>query len=1785
MKMKLKSRTILIMLSIFLQGLVPMLIFGQASEYPYLEFFYNSLGDEETIPEGWNGKILEYWNVSVKPEERQALTGHLDIPAQYHGYDQTGDWLDGPVLVIWDFIGTNISTVTIPDGIKLILRYAFHNCSKLESVVIPNSVDKVGDQAFRGCSLNSVVVSPNNDCFASFSGNPIKKGAYPEGKRAFVADIEVPYPTECIPTSEGLIFSPDNTSFYFAPWMTTKLELPNTVTFIGSKALAGCTKLKTLSVKSITPPSVSEDTFEGANISLIEVPKGCKELYTNDKSWSMFASVIKEVNTALILNQTVARLKSSESLQLTASIENPSSFEGKIVWASSDEAVATVDSNGLIRARAVGKTVIRATYENLSAECEVTVEPTGVTSIELSSTKETLKVKQNILLHASVYPETATDKTVVWSSSNEEIATVDKTGRVYARSLGNVIITAACGGVKATCEIDVIETLPERVSIDWKCDKLEVNNTFQLRASVYPETTTDQTLIWSSSDNAVATVDESGLVTAHSVGTVIITATCGNVSGQHTINVVSVPPSYITLNLTSAELKGIDKVQLNATILPTEASGLPVTWTSSDENIVTVDETGLVTSIKPGNAVVTASCESVKATCNIVVREVTVSSISLNYSNVILKRGETLQLIAEVYPENANDKRVLWSSSDINVVTVEPDGKLTAVGVGEAYLAISCNGVIKFCDVTVIDEDGVRIILNETDISLGASQSFQLKPTSVPELTSSQTFMWSSSNESVATVNETGLVTAVSVGETSITATCGKASATCNVTVKPILATSITLDKETLELTIGKNETLKATVEPENTTDKTIVWSSSDEDIAIVSEEGVVTAVSFGTTTITATYEGKAAICTVTVIYGSAFIEPFIYDGINYSIHKDSGTASVSDNSNLIRENLVIPDYIIYQGQKYQVTEIEDYAFCFKDKRGDISKNLGLTGSLTIGEAIRTIGRFAFCYCSCFTGSLKIPNSVRSIGNNAFNYCTGFTGSLEIPNSVITIGVGAFNDCTGFNGTLTLSNSLTQIGHGAFNNCRGFIGSLIIPKSLTYIATQTFSDCSGLSGTLTIPNTITEIGYNAFQNCSGFTGSLSIPQSVTYVGGYAFSGCSGFSGTLSIPSSITEIGPYTFSGCSGFTGELTIHNTVEHIYDGAFKGCSGLETLYLHPLKIESIDGSAFHDTKFKDIYCDAIEPLNIGSQPFSDWDYEFSILHFPVEGLGAYRNHYRWIKFRNFKPIGELVNNILLDEEEIQVTINQNYRINATLTPQDAVNKLIIWITDAENVATVSEDGVVTAISVGTATITAKCGEVSATCKVTVNPVMATSVVLDKESMELVIGENKTLTATVEPENTTDKTIVWSSSNEEVAAVSEDGVVTAISVGTATITAKCGEVSAICNVTVKPILATSIILNKETLELVIGENETLAAAIDPESTTDKTIAWSSSDENVATVSHDGVVTAVSVGETTITATCGEATATCEVIVKPIVPTSITLNTETLELTIGENEILTATVDPESTTDKTIVWSSSDENVATVSGDGVVTAVSVGETTITATCGEATATCEITVSPCLVESIELDYSKWNGFPGESFTISATVNPYNAIDKTIIWNSSDPEVATVDETGMVIAVKPGSSLITAITSNGLTGSCEVTVLPILVESITLDPNIIQGIIGELFVIKASVLPEDASNPNIYWESGNTNVVTVDQNGNVKINGEGSSRIFAYATDGSNVSGECFILGTSGIESILTECGYHISIYTPSGLLIKKDCTLEDLKNLVPGIYIFKSEKKTVSVMIH
>ena len=168
--------------------------------------------------------------------------------------------------------------------------------------------------------------------------------------------------------------------------------------------------------------------------------------------------------------------------------------------------------------------------------------------------------------------------------------------------------------------------------------------------------------------------------------------------------------------------------------------------------------------------------------------------------------------------------------------------------------------------------------------------------------------------------------------------------------------------------------------------------------------------------------------------------------------------------------------------------------------------------------------------------------------------------------------------------------------------------------------------------------------------------------------------------------------------------------------------------------------------------------------------------------------------------PVVVAVTGITLDRTSVSLTEGQQVTLTATVEPADATDKTVTWTTSNSGVATVDQNGTVTAVAEGTATITAAAGDKSATCAVTVqkNVVAVTGITLDRSSVSLTEGQQVTLTATVEPADATDKTVTWTTSNSGVATVDQNGTVTAVAEGTATITAKAGDKSATCAVTVK---------------------------------------------------------------------------------------------------------------------------------------------------------------------------------------------------------------------------------------------------------------------------------------------------------------------------------------------------------------------------------------------------
>ena len=328
-------------------------------------------------------------------------------------------------------------------------------------------------------------------------------------------------------------------------------------------------------------------------------------------------------------------------------------------------------------------------------------------------------------------------------------------------------------------------------------------------------------------------------------------------------------------------------------------------------------------------------------------------------------------------------------------------------------------------------------------------------------------------------------------------------------------------------------------------------------------------------------------------------------------------------------------------------------------------------------------------------------------------------------------------------------------------------------------------------------------------------------------------------------------------------------------------------------------------------------------------------------------------------------VESVTLDPESATIPVDGKVVITASVLPEDATFRTIAWKSSDPAVAAVY-NGTVLGVAEGTATITATVGDQAATCSVSVTEkiVLVTSVTLDKTELTLEVGFSETLTATIFPEDATDKTVTWSSTNNSVASVT-GGVVTARKEGVTTIKATAGGITATCTVTVPHVYVPveSISLNKTETTIAVGGSETLEATIDPINA-DEEVTWSSSNETIATVDN-GVVVAVAEGIAIITAKAGDKSASCTVTVTHVmVPVeSITLNKTETSIPEGGFEVLVATVLPENADIKTVNWSSSDLTIATVNLDGKVKALAAGTAIITAQAGDKSATCTVTVTP------------------------------------------------------------------------------------------------------------------------------------------------------------------------------------------------------------------------------
>ena len=381
-----------------------------------------------------------------------------------------------------------------------------------------------------------------------------------------------------------------------------------------------------------------------------------------------------------------------------------------LIWESANSGVATVDTNGKVVAISQGSTVITVKTtdgSNISAQCEIKVVKL-VDGIKLNLTTVTLTEGQSLQLEATISPILATNKTIVWSSDNEAVATVSQQGKITAISKGSAVITAKStdgSGITASCSVNVVKLVSGIVLSETEMT-LNEGQSAQLTAIVSSDAN-NKTLAWSSSNEDVATVSKDGNVTAVSKGVAVITvkATDGsNVSASCTVNVIKIV-SGITLSESELTLNEGESAQLSATITPELANNKTLLWTSSNEAVAVVSETGKVTAISKGSAIITAKAtdgSNVSASCVINVVKL-IASISLSQTKIDMEVGQRTSITAQINPINVSNPTLWWYSENDNVATVE-DGVVTAVGVGRTYIVVeSTDGsdVKEKCEVVV----------------------------------------------------------------------------------------------------------------------------------------------------------------------------------------------------------------------------------------------------------------------------------------------------------------------------------------------------------------------------------------------------------------------------------------------------------------------------------------------------------------------------------------------------------------------------------------------------------------------------------------------------------------------------------------------------------------------------------------------------------------------------------------------------------------------------------------------------------------------------------------------------------------------------------------------------------------------------------------------------------------------------------------------------------------------------------------------------------------------------
>lgn len=384
-----------------------------------------------------------------------------------------------------------------------------------------------------------------------------------------------------------------------------------------------------------------------------------------------------------------------------------------------------------------------------------------------------------------------------------------------------------------------------------------------------------------------------------------------------------------------------------------------------------------------------------------------------------------------------------------------------------------------------------------------------------------------------------------------------------------------------------------------------------------------------------------------------------------------------------------------------------------------------------------------------------------------------------------------------------------------------------------------------------------------------------------------------------------------------------------------------------------------------------------------------------------------------------------------------------------------------------------------------------------------AATLTFGRDILTISVGRYVTVKASVDPYGAMSEGVTYSISDESVASVDKNGKVRGLSVGTCQLTAtsKYDETVSVTIPIFVIVPVKQVVVSAEQTSIVAGDTLQLTVAFKPEDATMQSVVYSSSDETVLTVTEDGLVTGTGHGKATVTAESSDGRARDQISIsvkQP--PESVSVSPTTLTLAAGKSGQLQASVLPSSADDKTVLWTSADESVATVSQRGKVTGISLGETVITATCQDnADASFDVPVAVYqLATGVGFDQESYNVTLGESLQLTPTVLPADTSNQSVTYKIRNAQVATVDEYGVVTALKGGSTTVTVTTADGSRKSAAATIRVLVpVTGVSYPRSDIRVGEGRYGHFTVDLEPSDATsvNLNMSWTIANPRVATV------------------------------------------------------------------------------------------